>query len=61
MMAAYCSYCGISATEGTHAACAVHLELEPPRFCSACSRRMKVQVVPRGWNAVCVEHGVLWS
>jgi hypothetical protein len=34
------------------------LELEPPRYCTQCGRRMKVQVVPTGWSAACVEHGV---
>jgi len=32
-------------------------ELEPPRFCPACRRRMVVQVTPAGWSASCVEHG----
>jgi hypothetical protein len=35
------------------------LALEPPRFCTGCGRRMKVQVHPRGWSATCVEHGTL--
>jgi len=35
--------------------------MEPPRFCPACRRRMKVQVLPAGWRAVCVEHGVTTS
>ena len=33
------------------------LELEPPRFCTQCHRRMVVQVIPRTWTATCVEHG----
>jgi hypothetical protein len=33
--------------------------MEPPRFCTRCARRMKVQVTPRGWSAECVEHGAL--
>jgi hypothetical protein len=44
---------------GTHDACAVRLAMEPPRYCPQCRRRMKVQVVPRGWTAECVEHGTL--
>ncbi|MER7003527.1 hypothetical protein ABT297_10825 [Dactylosporangium sp. NPDC000555] len=44
---------------GSHAACAAARELEPPRFCPQCRRRMKVQVLPAGWSAACVEHGVL--
>jgi hypothetical protein len=33
--------------------------MEPPRYCPACRRRMKVQVLPQGWVARCVEHGEL--
>jgi hypothetical protein len=40
-----------------HAFCRAALALEPPRFCVQCGRRMKVQVVPTGWRATCVEHG----
>lgn len=31
--------------------------LETPRFCQLCGRRMKVQVRPDGWDAVCSRHG----
>jgi hypothetical protein len=40
-----------------HAACRAARALEPPRFCPYCRRRMKVQVLPAGWRAVCLEHG----
>ncbi len=53
----WCDRCGVAATEGTHDACRSARELEPPRFCSGCRRRMKVQILPAGWSAVCVEHG----
>lgn len=53
----WCDRCGESATEGAHAACAAARALEPPRFCPQCRRRMKVQVLPAGWSAVCVTHG----
>ena len=33
-------------------------ELEPPRYCGACGRRMVVQVIPQGWTARCSVHGV---
>jgi ribosomal protein S18 acetylase RimI-like enzyme len=33
--------------------------LEPPRRCSACGRRMVVQVMPAGWTATCSEHGAI--
>lgn len=55
----YCGHCGEALAAGDHATCAARLELEPPRFCSQCRRRMKVQVIPRGWSAECVEHGVV--
>ncbi|MFG1951218.1 hypothetical protein [Micromonospora sp. NPDC048830] len=53
----WCDRCGEPAGAGAHAACRAARELEPPRFCAHCRRRMKVQVVPAGWSAVCVEHG----
>ncbi|WP_442929877.1 biotin synthase auxiliary protein BsaP [Micromonospora sp. WMMC241] len=55
--ARWCDRCGESVADGAHAACAAARALEPPRWCAACRRRMKVQVVPAGWSAVCVEHG----
>jgi hypothetical protein len=53
----YCGRCGERLDGADHAACARFLELEPPRYCASCRRRLKVQVSPRGWSAVCVEHG----
>jgi hypothetical protein len=53
----YCGRCGEPADAGDHAACARALSLEPPRYCTACRRRMVVQVLPTGWRARCVEHG----
>ncbi|MEU8406623.1 hypothetical protein AB0C19_10525 [Micromonospora sp. NPDC048842] len=52
----WCDRCGESAT-AAHPDCASARQLEPPRFCPRCRRRMKVQVLPVGWSAVCVEHG----
>ncbi len=59
----YCGHCGldrpeVGATAG-HDRCDERLQMEPPRFCVECRRRMVVQVVPRGWSARCVEHGVI--
>ncbi len=54
----FCDRCGEPAETGDHAACVAARELEPPRFCADCRRRMKVQVVPTGWTATCVEHGL---
>ncbi len=36
---------------------AAQLDLEPPRFCAECGRRMVVQVRPDGWRAKCSRHG----
>lgn len=55
----FCGHCGEPLDAGDHAACLRSLELEPPRFCPDCRRRMKVQVTPLGWSADCVEHGAL--
>ncbi|WP_092375400.1 hypothetical protein [Micromonospora phaseoli] len=55
--APWCDRCGAAAATGTHDRCAAARSLEPPRFCSHCRRRMKVQVLPVGWTAACVEHG----
>lgn len=52
-----CGHCGAPASVGEHAACAERLALEPPRYCTTCGRRMKVQVTPDGWTAECVRHG----
>ena len=57
----WCGRCGVAAVEGDHTRCERALELEPPRYCSACRRRMVVQVIPRGWTATCVEHGKISS
>jgi hypothetical protein len=57
-MPSFCGLCGRAGDVGSHVDCARLLFLEPPRFCAACARRMKVQVTPAGWSATCVEHGV---
>jgi uncharacterized protein YjbI with pentapeptide repeats len=56
---AYCDRCGTPIDEGDHTGCARARELEPPRYCAACRRRMIVQVTPTGWTARCIEHGEL--
>ncbi|MGW0657636.1 biotin synthase auxiliary protein BsaP [Streptodolium elevatio] len=55
--APYCDQCGEAAAAAGHEGCARRRELEPPRYCGDCRRRMVVQVTPRGWTAKCVEHG----
>ena len=55
----FCGHCGKPADDETaHRGCAARLELEPPRYCVRCARRMVVQVVPTGWTARCSAHGL---
>jgi hypothetical protein len=54
----WCDRCGGKLAEGSHDECRTARALEPPRYCPECRRRMKVQVMPTGWRASCVEHGV---
>ncbi|REE98810.1 hypothetical protein [Thermomonospora umbrina] len=62
-METYCDRCGRPSGESDagHEGCRAARELEPPRYCASCARRMVVQVTPRGWTARCVEHGTLAS
>jgi hypothetical protein len=54
----FCDQCGEDASSSGHENCAQRRALEPPRYCPHCRRRMVVQVLPLGWTARCVEHGV---
>ncbi|MQA25419.1 MAG: hypothetical protein GEU94_08100 [Micromonosporaceae bacterium] len=58
MQPLWCDRCGESLTQD-HSGCTGARELEPPRYCPHCRRRMKVQVLPAGWHATCVEHGTI--
>jgi hypothetical protein len=53
----WCDRCGDALAGGSHPTCEQARALEPPRYCGRCRRRMKVQVMPTGWRAACVEHG----
>ncbi|WP_442781321.1 biotin synthase auxiliary protein BsaP [Arthrobacter oryzae] len=61
--AGFCGHCGepsdggAGPTSDVHRRCRERLTLEPPRYCAACRRRMKVQVTPTGWTAECSRHG----
>jgi hypothetical protein len=55
----FCDRCGGALEGAVHAACRAARALEPPRYCAVCRRRLKVQVLPAGWRAQCVEHGEL--
>lgn len=59
MTAVFCDRCGGAVADGGHEACVAARALEPPRYCPVCRRRMKVQVLPAGWRATCVEHGAV--
>jgi hypothetical protein len=59
-MSGFCDRCGGPLGPGeVHPECRAARALEPPRYCPVCRRRMKVQVLPAGWRAICVEHGEL--
>lgn len=53
----WCGHCGRELAGLAHDGCAVVRELEPPRYCRHCRRRMRVQVLPAGWQAYCSAHG----
>ncbi|MEY2503374.1 MAG: hypothetical protein QOI07_3711 [Verrucomicrobiota bacterium] len=57
----FCGRCGEPRGASAHQNCDRALELEPPRYCAACRRRMVVQILPTGWRARCSEHGELAS
>lgn len=58
-LVAWCGQCGRELTGEGHQRCRTAAELEPPRWCAHCRRRMVVQVLPAGWSARCVEHGTV--
>ena len=62
--AEYCDRCGrplAGAGGQEHEVCRAARELEPPRYCARCGRRMVVQVTPSGWSSHCSLHGLLLS
>jgi len=52
-----CDRCGEPDAPGAHSRCRRERELEPPRYCHRCGRRLVVQVLPHGWTARCSAHG----
>lgn len=54
----FCDQCGEDLLTAEHPRCQALRVLDPPRWCPQCRRRMVVQVLPTGWSAKCVEHGV---
>lgn len=57
----FCPRCGDPHAGRDHSECVVALELEPPRYCPECRRRMVVQIVPTGFRATCSRHGEIGS
>jgi hypothetical protein len=55
--ATHCTWCGAALDE--HPAVPCRRELDPPRFCPVCGRRLRVKVHPGGWDASCRDHGPL--
>ncbi|PZS39378.1 MAG: hypothetical protein DLM62_08605 [Pseudonocardiales bacterium] len=53
----FCDACGHPVANGQHVSCAHRRELDPPRYCPECARRMVVQVTPTSWSARCSAHG----
>ena len=53
----FCGHCGEAEDARDHASCRRQLEMEPPRFCVECRRRMTLKGTPRGGTAECVQHG----
>jgi hypothetical protein len=53
----YCRWCGTAMVEHPDIAC--RRELDPPRFCPECGRRLRVKVHTAGYEAACRDHGDL--
>jgi hypothetical protein len=57
-MSDYCTGCGAATTEC--AGCT--RDLDPPRYCPTCGRRLAVTVSPGAYRARCRDHGeVVWT
>jgi hypothetical protein len=54
---AFCRWCGTAISD--HPALDCRRELDPPRFCPQCGRRLRVQVHTAGYEASCRDHGPL--
>lgn len=58
--ALYCDGCGKPSAGADHTRCAARrAATDPPRFCTACGRKLVVQVLPTSWTGRCVRCGPL--
>lgn len=57
----WCGHCGQALTAEGHPRCRLAADLDPPRYCAHCRRRLVVQLTPTGWTARCSEHGAAGS
>jgi predicted RNA-binding Zn-ribbon protein involved in translation (DUF1610 family) len=54
----YCSGCGRPLAGGAHAVCEARAQAtDPPHYCTACGRKLVVQVLPTNFRAHCVRCG----
>ncbi|MFZ0042192.1 MAG: hypothetical protein WAK93_12860 [Solirubrobacteraceae bacterium] len=54
----FCPGCGKPETDADHSRCRRRqAATDPPRFCTACGRKLAVQVLPVGFRARCVRCG----
>jgi hypothetical protein len=54
---AFCRWCAKPAGECDQVSC--RRDLDPPRACPTCGRRLRVVVIPTGYTATCREHGAV--
>ena len=53
--AIHCDACGRPEADGDHSRCRERrAATDPPRYCRACGRKLRVQVLPVGWDARCL-------
>ena len=56
---AFCRWCGTAAGGCDQTSC--RRQLDPPRHCPSCGRRLRVLVTPGGVRASCRDHGDVTS
>lgn len=56
LLPTFCMWTGVPAAEAPPRPL---VDLEPPRFCPRCGRRLNVRIIPTGWTARCRDHGLI--